>query len=171
MKKIVILLVLTLSANILFAQASRGKEVPVLKEISGLQVIKIIYPEATGVEKINEVWFRIVDAGKKQIGYALSSKPFSDDIKGYHNTTPVIIVLDKDKIIRKVGILSHWETTSYISRLDRQTFFNSWNGLTVESALKKKASVDSYTGATISANSLSKNVELVLKKANENKVK
>lgn len=171
MKKIVILLALTLTANISFAQAARGKDVPVLKEISGLQVIKTIYPEATGVEKINDVWFRIVDAGKKPIGFALSSKPFTDGIKGYHNTTPVIVVLDKDKVIRKVGILSHWETTSYISRLDRQTFFTSWNGLTVESALKKKAGVDSYTGATISANSLTKNIELVLKKASENKVK
>jgi Na+-translocating ferredoxin:NAD+ oxidoreductase RnfG subunit len=171
MKKIVFLLAFASVINISFAQASKSKEVPVLKEISGIQVIKTVYPDAAGVEKINDVWFRIVDAGKKQIGYALSSKPFSDDIKGYHNTTPVIVVLNQEKIIQKVGILSHWETTSYINRLERQTFFNNWNGMTVENALKKRAAADSYTGATISATALSKNVEVVLKKATENKVK
>ncbi len=170
MRKIALLFALTFIFNTSFAQAAKGKEVPVLKEISGLQVIKTVYPQASGVEKINDVWFRIVDANKKQIGYALSSKPFTENIMGYHNTTPVIIVLDKDKIIKKVGILSHWETTAYVNKLERQTFFNNWNGLSVDNAVKKKASADSYTGATISATSLSKNVELILKKASENKV-
>ncbi len=168
MKKIVSAVILILFSTFITAQGK--KEIPVLKEISGLQVIKTIYPQASAVEKINDVWFRIVDEKKSIIGYTLSSKPFTDKIIGYHNTTPVIIIMDKQKIIRKVTILSHWETASYITRLERQSYFDTWNGLTIENALKKRAGADSYTGATVSAVSLSKNVEIILKKALENKI-
>lgn len=147
----------------------KGKEVPVLKEISGLEVIKSIYPQAASVEKVNTVWFKIVDQSKKVLGYTLSSKPFTEDIKGYHNTTPVIVVLDTDRVIRKVAILSHWETASYVRRLETLKYFDNWNGLTIESALKKSAKADSYSGATITASSLSRNLEIILKKAVENK--
>ena len=54
--------------------------------------------------------------------------------------------------------------------MDRLKFFDNWNGLTVEGALKKKAAADSYTGATITADAVTKNVEIVLKKATENKI-
>ncbi len=147
----------------------RSKEVPVLKEISGLEVIKTVFPNATAVEKSNDVWFRIIDSEKKLIGYTMSSKPYSGDIQGYHNTTPVVIVLDKERVIKKVAILSHWETASYVTRLERLKFFDTWNGLKPADALKKRATADSYTGATITASAVSKNVEAVLKKAIETK--
>ncbi|MDP3436172.1 MAG: FMN-binding protein [Bacteroidales bacterium] len=169
MKKAASLFIIFTITTSIYSQG-RGKEIPVLKEISGLEVIKSVYPQATGVEKVNEVWFKIVDSGKRVLGYTLSSKPFSEEIIGYHNTTPAIVIMDKDKVIKKVAILSHWETTSYVVKLDRLKFFDNWNGLTIDGALKKKTAADSYTGATITAVAVTKNVEVVLKKAMENKI-
>ncbi|MEN6617935.1 MAG: FMN-binding protein [Rikenellaceae bacterium] len=162
-------IIFTLTTN-LFSQANgKGKaESAVFKEVSGLDVVKTIYPDAAAVEKGNGVWFNVVDANKTVIGYCLSSKPYSDGIIGYHNTTPVIVVTDKNKIIKKVAILSNWETPAFLKKLERQNYFNSWNGLKIDEASKKKASADSYSGATISAGALSKNVEIILKKAAQN---
>ncbi len=150
---------------------SGKKETPVLKEISGLEVIKTVYPEAVAIEKSGSVWFKIIDAKRNYIGYALSSKPFSEGIIGYHNTTPVIIITDKNQIIKKVAMLSNWESTGYTRKLERQNFFNNWNGLTVkEAAAKKSASADSYTGATYTASAVVKNVNIVLNKALKSKI-
>jgi len=172
MKKYFSLLFLTFTViTNLFSQANNGRgrvEVAVFKEVSGLDVVKTIYPDAKAVEKSNGVWFNIVDVNSKVLGYCLSSKPYSDGIIGYHNTTPVIIVTDKSKIIQKVAILSNWESIGYLKRLERQNYFNNWTGLKIKDALKKKATADSYTGATISAGALSKNVEIILEKAAKN---
>ncbi len=172
MKKYISLLFATfVLSTAMFSQTpeKRGKAgAPVLKEISGLDVVKTVYPEATAVEKSKGVWFNIVDANKKVLGYCLSSKPYSDGIIGYNNTTPVLIVTDKDKVIKKVAILSNWETAAYLKKLEKQNYFNSWNGLKISDALKKKATADSYSGATISAGAISKNVEIILKKAAQN---
>jgi Na+-translocating ferredoxin:NAD+ oxidoreductase RnfG subunit len=159
---------------LLFAPTSKAdekpKDKPILKQIAGLNVIKSIYPEAESVQKANSVWFRIISDKGDLIGYALSSKPFTKEIKGYHDATPVVVVMDKNKIIRKTAILSHYETTGFIRRLERQSFFDNWNGLTVEQAAKKRTIADSYTGATISANALMKNMDIILKMAIEDKL-
>ncbi|MFA6334434.1 MAG: FMN-binding protein [Bacteroidales bacterium] len=172
MKKYFSLLFITfVFSTVLLSQTSetRGKgSTPVLKEVSGLEVVKSVYPDAAAVEKSNGVWFNIVDANKKVLGYCLSSKPYSDGIIGYNNTTPVIVVTDKNKIVKKVAILSNWETAAYLKKLEKQNYFNSWNGLKINEALKKKATVDSYSGATITAGALSKNIEIILKKAAQN---
>jgi len=149
------------------AQNNNGarKDVPVFKEVSGLDVVRSIYPEAAAVEKSNGDWFNIVSADKKVLGFCLSSKPYSEGIKGYNNTTPVIVITDKNKTIQKVAILSNWETAAYLKKLERQNFFNTWNGMKIADAAKKKATVDSYSGATFSATALSKNVEIILNKA------
>jgi len=166
-KHISLLFIIFTGVTTAFSQAN-GKakgEVAVLKEVSGLEVVQSIYPEAVAVEKGNGVWFNVVDAKKKVLGYCLSSKPYSEGIIGYHNTTPVIVVTDKSKIIKKVAILSNWESPGFLKRLERQKYFNSWDGLKIGEASKKKAPADSYSGATISATALSKNVEIILNKA------
>lgn len=169
MKKVLLSFIAIFVFVQMFGQGNKEVK-PVYKEVSGLEVIQTVYPSAVAVEKVNNVWFKIVDSGKKILGYTLSSKPYSEGIKGYHNTTPVIIVLDPQKVIQKIALLSNWETAGYIRKLEKQNYFNSWNGLKFNEAASKKASADSYTGATISANAITKNIEIVLKKAAENKI-
>ncbi len=151
--------------------ANSKKETPVFKDISGMDVIKTVFPDAAAVEKVNTIWFKIVDNSKKLLGYTLSSKPYSEGIIGYHNTTPVIIITDKNKVIQKVAMLSNWESLAYTRKLERQNFFNTWNGLKVPDAVTKRSTVDGYSGATYTASAVTKNVELILQKACENKIK
>lgn len=141
----------------------------VLNEVSELEVVQSIYPEAIAVEKGKGVWFNVMNANKKVIGYCISSKPYSDSIIGYNNITPVIVVTDMRKVIKKVAILSNWESPFFLEKLKKQKYFNTWNGLKIDEAIKKKATVDSYSGATISARALSKNVEIILDKAVKNR--
>ncbi len=131
MKKVLSLLFVTFALlTIGVAQNNHGpkKDVPVLKEVSGLDVVKSVYPEAVAVEKNKGDWFNIVDSGKKVIGYCLSSKPYSEGIKGYNNTTPVIVITDKNKVIQKVAILSNWETAAYLKSLRDKTFLTHGTG-------------------------------------------
>ncbi len=147
------------------------KETPVFKQIAGLDVIKTVYPDAVAVEKVNNVWFKILDANKKLLGYTLSSKAYSEGIIGYHDTTPVIVITDKDQVIKKVSLLSNWESAAYTKKLERQNYFNTWNGIKVSDAGTKKPEVDSYTGATYTASAVKKNMEKVITAANANKIK
>lgn len=168
MKKLTLFLVLCLIAVPVLAQDH--KEPVVVTEVSGMQVVKSIFPEAAEIVQANEVWFKIVNAKKELLGYCLSSKPFSEGIKGYNNTTPVIIVMDNSKVIKKITLLTHSETKAYIAKLERQKFFASWQGLTLRDALNAKAAPDTYSGATITAGAVRRNVDLVLRKANEKRL-
>ena len=165
------LLIFILCSTTSFSQGN-GKEKnnnAALNEVSGLKVVQSVYPEAVAVERGNGVWFNVISADKKVIGYCLSSKPYTDSIIGYNNTTPVIVVTDKLMVIKKVAILSNWESPFFLKKLENQQYFNTWDGLIIDKALKKKATVDSYSGATISARALSKNVEIILDKALKNR--
>ncbi len=159
------LIALLIIAQISFAQNGQRKDNPILKEVSGLEVIKTVFNDAESVQKDGSVWFKIIDKSGKKIGYTLSSKPFTQDIIGYHNTTPIIVIMDNSKVIKKVALLSHYESTGYVNRLNRQGFFDNWNGLKPEQVLEKKAQLDSYTGATITAKAVEKNMEIIIKKA------
>lgn len=165
MKRIFALLLFInlVSLNIVFSQTAK---VPVVyKEISGFQVVKSVFPSAEEIVQANEVWFKIVDANKNVLGYCLSSKPYSSDVIGYNGTTPVIVVLDKNRVVQKVSILSNSETLAYLNKLERQNFFKNWCGLSVKGALNVKATADSYTGATITSVAIRKNLDIILRKA------
>ena len=173
MKKTILLsllLVFTITTPLRSQNQGKGDDIPVLKEISGFQEVKKVIPQAIELLQVNEVWHKVLNKEKEIIGYCFSSKPYSEAIKGYHGATPVIIILDKEKIIRKIAILSHYETQSYVEMLKLQKFFASWEGLTIREALNVKASVDSYSGATITAVSIRRNIDLILRKAYANKI-
>ena len=133
--------------------------------ISGLDVIRTVYPTADKVEKLNDVWFGIMDKDGTQIGYALSSKPFTTEVKGYRGTTPVIVVMDMKKNIVKVGMLTHNETPSYVQILERYGFFEAWESVAVKDAKNTRPFPDTYTGATMTGKSLIRNVQTVVEKA------
>jgi NosR/NirI family transcriptional regulator, nitrous oxide reductase regulator len=72
----------------------------------------------------------------------------------------VIIITDKNWIIKKVALLSNWETTGFVKKLEKKRFFELWVGKTVKEAQSIK--LDAYTGATFTAMAVSKNVNLLL---------
>lgn len=153
------LLLLVLATSVSFAQ--RGKERnPVLHEVSNKDVVVSVFPEAVKVEKVNDFWYKILNAKNKVIGYAMNSTPYCHDVKGYNDLTPVMIVTDKKYVIKKVTMLSNWETARFVAKLDAQSFFDAWNGKKIKDA--QKIEVDAHTGATFTASAVIKNVEYLL---------
>jgi len=161
-----IVFVLLLVGNMVFAQDRPGggkDKNPVLHEVSNKDVVQSIYPDAVKVEKVNDYWYRILNAKSKTIGFAVSSVSFCKDVKGYNDLTPVMILVDKNKVIKKVALLSNWETPKFVSKLEQTGFFDSWVGKDLQSA--KTVQVDARTGATYTAKAVAKNVDFLLNTA------
>ena len=135
---------------------------PLLHEVSNKDVVQSIYPDADKVNKANEYWFKVSDNDNKTLGYAMSSTNFCKTVKGYSDMTPVMIITDKNQVIKKVSLLTNRETQGYVSKLEKKGFFNLWVGKTLKEA--KKVRVDGYTGATCTALAVSKNVDFLLNK-------
>jgi Na+-translocating ferredoxin:NAD+ oxidoreductase RnfG subunit len=152
------LLLLTGAATAQEAQ----KEIPVLHPVSNQQVVTSVYPTAVKVEKVNDYWYKVLDAQSSFLGFAMTSTEFCKDVKGYYDLTPVMIITDKDFEIKKVAILTHYETLGYVKRLEKKGFFNCWVGKSIKEA--KTAKMDGYTGATVTAVAVKKNVDFLLKK-------
>ena len=156
-------LALILVSAVAFAQEKPrdGKEKkPVLHEVSNKDIVQSVYPGAAKVEKVNDYWYRILDEKNKTLGFAMSSASFCKDVKGYNDLTPVMILVDKRKTIKKVALLTNWETQRFVSKLQTKGFFDLWVGKTLKEA--KNIQVDARTGATYTAQAVSKNVEFLL---------
>ena len=163
MRKMVFYILLFVSV---FSFSQHKKNQPVYHEVNNKDVVQSVFPEAEKVEKENNYWFKITDKSGKIIGYAMSSAPYCKDVTGYNNVTPILIITDTKLVIKKVALLSNWETQSYITKLDKKGFFNLWNGKTVKEAGKVK--IDGYTGATLTAKAVDKNVQFLVTKGAKN---
>ncbi|MDO9152553.1 MAG: FMN-binding protein [Paludibacter sp.] len=159
MQKTFLLILLTISL-VTTTHAKRNNVKPILYEVSNKDVVQCVFPEAEKVEKVNDYWYKIVDIKNKTVGYAMSSVPFCKDVIGYFNVTPVMIITNKKMMIQKVCILSNYETLSYVRKLENSGFFNSWNNAKLKDAIKIEP--DGYTGATITAVAVKKNVDFLL---------
>ena len=159
-----ILVILVFISSVAFAQEKprEGKDSKaVLHEVSNKEVVQSVYQDAAKVEKVNNYWYRILNSSNKTIGFAMSSATYCPQIKGYNDVTPVMILTDKNWVIKKVAILSNYETPGFVRKLEKKGFFNLWVGKTLNEA--KTVEVDGYTGATFTAMSVSKNVDFLLK--------
>lgn len=154
------LLLTSLSAFGQQQQQRRQGRPAVLQEVSTQSVYQEIFPDGTDLKKANDYWYKIVNAKGKTVGYALNSTEYCKDVKGYANATPVMIVTDKKFVIKKVAMLSHYESPNFVQRLVTSGFFKNWNEKKVKEAKKDK--VDGYTGATFTANAVVKNVNFML---------
>ncbi|MEA4840080.1 MAG: FMN-binding protein [Bacteroidales bacterium] len=155
-----VFIALFLSSIVAFGQQTK-KPVPVFHQISNKQLVQSVYPEAAKVVKVNAYWYKVVNSNQKILGYALSSTNYCKDVKGYNDVTPVMIITDKNYIIEKVALLSNYETQSYVNKLERNGFFRSLVGKSIKDVSANQ--LDGYTGATYTANAITKNVEFLLK--------
>ena len=138
------------------ASAQRRQAEPVLTKISNKDVVQSVFPEATKVEKVNDYWFKIVNDKNKVYGYAMTSTEYCKDVIGYNNTTPIMVLTDKKFNIKKIALLSHYETLGYIRRLEKMGFFSNWNDVKLADIPKIKP--DGYSGATKTAKAVEKNL-------------
>lgn len=107
-------------------------------------------------------WKVVLDENGKKLGYAVYSSPESDSIYGWGGQTPVMLAFNKKKVITGVYILPNLETPKFVQRIAKTGFFDSWNGLSVKKAKKKK--VDTVSGATFTSRSVQESVQAVLQK-------
>jgi Na+-translocating ferredoxin:NAD+ oxidoreductase RnfG subunit len=150
---------LLLCSSIAWAQQPQKPEPP-LHEVSNKDVVKSVYPEAANVVKANDYWFKVINSNKRTIGFAMISSNFCKDVKGYNDVTPVMILTDLNFVIKKVALLSNHETLGYVRKLEKNNFFNQWNGKKLKEA--KSVQIDGFTGATYTAKAVSKNVDFLL---------
>jgi len=103
---------------------------------------------------------------KKKGVYTINTTTLSQDIKGYNGPTPLIITIEKDKIV-KVEALENAETPRFFEHMTKGGMLDRWNGMTVDEALNAK--VDVVAGATFSSNAIIENVRLGLNYYKEHK--
>ncbi len=160
-----LLIAIVFLSNVVFGQdenLENKRNPPVFHEVSNKDVVTSIFPDAVKVDKVNDYWYGILNCEGKPIGFAMSSVPFCLNVKGYNNLTPVMIITDKNWVIKKVALLSNWETLSYIRKIEKKGFFNLWVGKTLNEA--KSVKPDGYTGCTLTIKALTKNVDFLLDK-------
>lgn len=103
---------------------------------------------------------------KKKGVYTVDTTTLSQDVKGYNGPTPVMITIEKDKIV-KVEALENSETPGFFKRMTDGGMLERWDGMTVDEALSAK--VDVVAGATYSSNAIAENVRLGLTYYKEHK--
>lgn len=160
--KRIILVVFCLGSLLTYSQGRMNRQSEVAHEVSNKDVVQSIYPAASEVKKSNEYWYSIIDDKGKVLGYALNSKTYCQDVIGYRKQTPVMIVTNKSGEIQKVALLTNSETLSYVRLLEKNGFFNLWNGKKLKEA--QQVVIDGYSGATVTAIAVEKNVKYLLEK-------
>jgi len=138
----------------------RRKKTPIYNEVNNKEIVQSVFPNAEKVEKYNDYWFKILDKKDKTIAYAMSSKDYCKNIIGYANVTPVLVLTDLKFEIKKITLLSNWESPGYVRRLENNGFFDLWNKKSLKKA--KTVKIDGYTGATITAKAVEENVRFLL---------
>lgn len=103
---------------------------------------------------------------KKKGVYTIDTTTLSQEVKGYNGPTPLLIIIEKDKIV-KVEALENAETPGFFKRMKDGGMLERWNGMTVDDALNAK--VDVVAGATFSSNAVIENIRLGLTYYKEHK--
>lgn len=110
----------------------------------------------------DKVWNQVFDGKGELMGYVVYSSPASDSIRGYAGPTPLLIAFNTDKTIRSVQMMSNKETPRFYQHVMESKLLESWNGLTVKKAQKKK--VDTVSGATFTSRSIIESMKAALKR-------
>ncbi|MEZ7867604.1 MAG: FMN-binding protein [Paludibacteraceae bacterium] len=160
--KLKFLIVFLFSASLAFSQGRMNQQRETVHEVSNKDVVQSIYPTAAEVKKANDYWYNIIDNQGKVLGYAMNSKTYCQDVIGYRKQTPVMIITSKNGEIRKVALLTNYETPGYVNLLEKNGFFNLWNGKNLKEA--QQVEIDGYSGATVTALAVEKNVKFLLEK-------
>jgi len=122
-------------------------------------VVVAAFPTVKSLKK-EQKWSKVLDKNGKLLGYVVYSKPASNGIKGYNGETPVMIALNAKKKIAGVYPLPNNETPKYAKRVADTGLYNSWNGLSIKKARKKK--VDAVTGCTYTSRAVIQSVQAAL---------
>ena len=159
MKKAFILITLAVMAVAFMPFRSFAQQKTVPEQVSK------IFSTASSLEA-QGVWSRVFDAKGTLLGYVAYSKPASNGIQGFNGETPLMIIFDAKKTIRKVVLLDNNETPGFVSRVEQGGLFDAWNGMTIDQALDAK--VDAISGATFTSTGVKQSLQACLQNLKKN---
>ena len=159
MKKAFILIILAVMAVAFMPFHSFAQQRTVPEQVTK------IFSTASSLEA-QGVWSRVLDAKGTLLGYVAYSKPASNGIQGFNGETPLMIIFDAKKTIRKVVLLDNEETPNFVSRVENGGLFDAWNGMTIDQALDAK--VDAISGATFTSNGVKQSLQACLQNLKKN---
>jgi Na+-translocating ferredoxin:NAD+ oxidoreductase RnfG subunit len=123
---------------------------------------RAFFPEAKKIKE-KSIDLAVVKGKKgKKLGKLLCTSPLSDDIIGYAGTVPVMIAVDRNDVIKGIKLMPNVESPGFIRRIRKKGFFNSWDGMPVDTALVKE--VDAISGASMTTNAVKQGIKLRLEK-------
>lgn len=134
---------------------------------SPIDTVRLIFPEAHTIEKINPSWNAVKDANNNTLGYVLNSLEYGKENKGYGDDVPTWVITDKKGTIQKVCIINSYETRSYQRLIHRKKFYEQWVGKSLEES--KNMKVDIVSGATLTSTAVKNNMQLIIDNALKNK--
>ena len=128
------------------APSLRFPEPVTLAEVRGL------FTNATHVVADGQKW-RVFDAGKQLLGYAIRTSPQADNVGGYRGPTEALVALGPDaRTITAVRVRSSYDTTSYVDQVRNDGYYlKLFQGRTLEQLAAmdfKKEKIEGVSGAT-----------------------
>ena len=127
------------------------------------EAAKQIFKTAETFEKTgNECVFNVSESSGKILGRVLYAKPDETSIAGFGGNLRVVVGILPDGKIAGVELGENYESVGFIERVRETGFFEKWNSLSVEEAVK--ADVDTISGATMSTTAIKSMVALNLSK-------
>lgn len=140
------------------------KDVDVSKQesIFNLEDAKQYFNDAKKLDVISNDRAHFLNAKGELVGHLLSTSPMADDIIGYASSVPVMIAIDSNNTIEAVKLLANSESRGFIRKINRKSFFNSWDKMSVVDALN--ADVDVVSGASMTTGAVKEGVNLRLAK-------
>ncbi len=102
-------------------------------------------------DSISDSYF-LFDSNDRKIATIIFSFPYCDTIIGYGSNIPLAIVFDANNKIEQLFFFPNYETRSWMKILEKESFFENWNGLSAKKALKLE--VDAVSGATYTSRAI-----------------
>lgn len=101
-------------------------------------------------------WTLALDSEGRCLGAVVSSHPGLDGILGHGGPLPLLIGADAQGTIQKIVLLENNETPSFVRRIERSGFLESWTGLGVTQAAALQ--VDAVSMATLTSSAIARTV-------------
>ncbi len=129
-------------------------------EPSGRQLAQLGLKDAK-LKKVRAGIWAVTQGGKKA-GHVVASSYFAKDVTGFKGATPLLIYIDRGKIIRHIYALPNNDTASFFTRAT--SLLKQWIGKSATAGAKLK--VDAVTGATYSSRGVTGNMKAALEAYN-----
>lgn len=133
-----------------------------------LEEAQQFFPKAKELNLLSVDLAEVINANGNVVGKLISTSPIADDIIGYAGEVPVVIAVCNNDVIKGVRLQANYETPHFIKKINRKSFFNSWDKMTVQEALT--ADVDVVSGASMTTRAVKKGVQLRLSNYLETKL-